>query len=157
MCRHVRTQVGFMLVDELARQLGTQLDKLQHNAAVGRGRFCGKRVLLAKPMTFMNNSGESVGKMARYFKARDPASWCDRLPISIDYVRQSLLNSGDDAPKRGSSRSPQPLICSIGLTVLHNCTCSQAIIQPEANRAQMPRTVSFSTCVLSASILTAGV
>ncbi|KAK9902848.1 hypothetical protein WJX75_008463 [Coccomyxa subellipsoidea] len=63
-----RHNVGFMLVDELARQLGTQLDKLQHNAAVGRGRFCGKRVLLAKPMTFMNNSGESVGKMARYFK-----------------------------------------------------------------------------------------
>ena len=68
MCRHARAQVGFMLVDELARQVGAPLDKLQHNAAVGRGRFCGKRVLLAKPMTFMNNSGESVGKLARYFK-----------------------------------------------------------------------------------------
>ncbi|CAL8466452.1 g5988 [Coccomyxa elongata] len=63
-----RHNVGFMLVDELARQVGAPLDKLQHNAAVGRGRFCGKRVLLAKPMTFMNNSGESVGKLARYFK-----------------------------------------------------------------------------------------
>ncbi len=73
MCRHVRAQVGFMLVDELARQLGASLDKLQHSAALGRGRFCGKRVLLAKPMTFMNNSGESVGKLARYFKASFPA------------------------------------------------------------------------------------
>ncbi|EIE19861.1 peptidyl-tRNA hydrolase [Coccomyxa subellipsoidea C-169] len=55
-----RHNVGFMLVDELARQLGASLDKLQHSAALGRGRFCGKRVLLAKPMTFMNNSGESA-------------------------------------------------------------------------------------------------
>ena len=69
MYQHVHAQAGFMLVDELARQVGAQLDKLQHNAAVGRGRFCGKRVLLAKPMTFMNNSGESVGKLARYFQA----------------------------------------------------------------------------------------
>lgn len=67
-----------MLVDELARQVGAPLDKLQHNAAVGRGRFCGKRVLLAKPMTFMNNSGESVGKLARYFKV----SCCHEFSLS---------------------------------------------------------------------------
>ena len=57
-----------MLIDALARQQGIHLDKLQHSAAVGRGRLCDKRVLLAKPMTFMNNSGESVGKLARYYK-----------------------------------------------------------------------------------------
>lgn len=67
-CDGMCAQVGFMLIDELARQLGAHMDKLQHNAAVGRGRFCNKRVLLAKPMTFMNNSGESVGKLARYYK-----------------------------------------------------------------------------------------
>lgn len=61
-------QVGFMLIDVLARQLGISVDKLQHNAAVGRGRFCEKRVLLVKPMTFMNVSGEAVGKLARYYK-----------------------------------------------------------------------------------------
>ncbi|CAL5229078.1 g12334 [Coccomyxa viridis] len=63
-----RHNVGFMLLDTLARQLGIHMDKLQFSAAVGRGRLCEKRVLLAKPMTFMNNSGESVGKLARYYK-----------------------------------------------------------------------------------------
>jgi len=35
---------------------------------VGRGRFCGKKILLVKPMTFMNVSGESVGKLARFYR-----------------------------------------------------------------------------------------
>lgn len=58
------------MVDTLARQLGIHVDKLQFSAAVGRGRLCEKRILLAKPMTFMNNSGESVGKLARYYKVQ---------------------------------------------------------------------------------------
>lgn len=71
-----------MLVDALARQQGIALDKLQHNAAVGRGVLCGQRVLLAKPLTFMNNSGESVGKLARYYKVAllHPTSLPERTP-----------------------------------------------------------------------------
>jgi PTH1 family peptidyl-tRNA hydrolase len=40
-----------MAVDALARQEGIATDRLQENAAVGRGRFGGKKVLLVKPMT----------------------------------------------------------------------------------------------------------
>lgn len=107
MCRHVHAQVGFMLVDELARQVGATLDKLQHNAAAGRGRFCGKRVLLAKPMTFMNNSGEAVGWHAilRYAAARNSTclelcKWgarcapayagAERRPVFVKTVPQAL-------------------------------------------------------------------
>lgn len=43
---------------------------MQETAAVGRGRFCGKKVLLVKPMTFMNVSGEAVGKLARFYRVR---------------------------------------------------------------------------------------
>lgn len=57
-----------MLVDALARSEAISVDRLQDNAAVGRGRLCGKKVLLAKPLTFMNNSGESVGKLARFYR-----------------------------------------------------------------------------------------
>ena len=71
-------QVGFVLVDELARRQGTRVDKLQANAAVGRAQLEGRRLLLAKPLTFMNASGESVGKLARYYKvpARHSFSLC---------------------------------------------------------------------------------
>jgi len=46
------------------------INKLERKAAVGKGRLCGKRVLLAKPLTFMNVSGESVGALVRFYKAR---------------------------------------------------------------------------------------
>lgn len=82
-----------MLLDELARQQGIKLDKCQHNAAVGRGTLAGKRVLLAKPLTFMNASGESVGKLARYYKARRPSqlSACVGLLINFCFAASSAV------------------------------------------------------------------
>ena len=79
-CRHaclllsgVWGQVGFQLLDELARREGIKIDKLQKKAAVGKGRLCGKRVVLAKPMTFMNVSGESVSALLHFYKVRSRA------------------------------------------------------------------------------------
>lgn len=46
-----RHNVGFMAVDQLARQEGIAVNRLQETAVVGRGRFAGKKVLLVKPMT----------------------------------------------------------------------------------------------------------
>ncbi|EFN50980.1 hypothetical protein CHLNCDRAFT_141630 [Chlorella variabilis] len=63
-----RHNVGFMAVDQLARQEGIAVNRLQETAVVGRGRFAGKKVLLVKPMTFMNVSGEAVGRLARFYR-----------------------------------------------------------------------------------------
>lgn len=65
---HTRHNVGFMLIDALAKAEGITVNRIQENAQVGRGRLCGKKILLAKPMTFMNVSGESVGKLSRFYK-----------------------------------------------------------------------------------------
>jgi peptidyl-tRNA hydrolase len=61
-------QVGFMVVDSLARSAGIDMRKLEKSAAVGRGELRGRKVILAKPVTFMNNSGESVAALARFYK-----------------------------------------------------------------------------------------
>jgi PTH1 family peptidyl-tRNA hydrolase len=63
-----RHNIGFILVDELARSEGIECKKLEKSAAVGRGEIEGQSVLLVKPVTFMNNSGESVGALARFYK-----------------------------------------------------------------------------------------
>eukprot|EP00775_Hariotina_reticulata_P009741 gene9741-9899_t len=63
-----RHNVGFMLVDALARAAGIDMRKLEKSAAVGRGEIRGRKVILAKPVTFMNNSGESVAALARFYK-----------------------------------------------------------------------------------------
>ena len=62
--------MGFQLVDAIARAEGIAVNKLQEGAAVGRGRLAGQRILLAKPMTFMNVSGESVRKLVNFYKVR---------------------------------------------------------------------------------------
>lgn len=65
---HHRHNVGFMAVDEIAKAHGISLERLQKNCHVGRGYICDRKVLLAKPMTFMNNSGEGVSKLLEYYK-----------------------------------------------------------------------------------------
>ena len=66
-----RHNVGFQCVDLLAQRHGLRLDKLQQRAMTGSGVIpCGgerHKVLLARPLTFMNASGEAVAPLARYY------------------------------------------------------------------------------------------
>lgn len=62
-----RHNVGFMAIDALARMYDICTDRLQENCAVGRGRLADRKVLLAKPLTFMNNSGEGIGRLSRFY------------------------------------------------------------------------------------------
>ena len=55
-----RHNVGFMLVDLLAREAGAQVKRKDCRALVGRAELEGRRVELVKPQTYMNLSGESV-------------------------------------------------------------------------------------------------
>ena len=61
-----------MVIDTLARSEGIECRKLEKSAAVGRGEIGGKAVLLVKPVTFMNNSGESVSALAKFYKVSPP-------------------------------------------------------------------------------------
>lgn len=63
-----RHNIGFAALDHLARIHGIDMKKVQKNASVGQGTIRSKKVLLVKPMTFMNNSGESVGPLSKYYK-----------------------------------------------------------------------------------------
>ena len=55
-----RHNVGFMLVDLLAREAGAQVKRKDCRALVGRAELEGRRIVLVKPQTYMNLSGESV-------------------------------------------------------------------------------------------------
>jgi PTH1 family peptidyl-tRNA hydrolase len=57
-----------MVVDEVARQHGMRFSTKQANAEIARGEIAGKKVILAKPQTFMNLSGQAVRGLANYYK-----------------------------------------------------------------------------------------
>ena len=66
--RQNRHNIGFMVIDQLAQVLSIPLQRVKFKAITGTGKFEGRRVILAKPQTYMNASGESVGPLSRYFK-----------------------------------------------------------------------------------------
>ena len=63
-----RHNVGFMVVDEIHRRFGFGPFRVKFDGDLSEGSIDGNKVLLLKPMTFMNDSGKSVGATARFFK-----------------------------------------------------------------------------------------
>lgn len=63
-----RHNIGFMLVDRLAEAASVDLSRLRSKALFGKGQFGGETVMLAKPQTYMNNSGDSVNQLIRFYK-----------------------------------------------------------------------------------------
>ena len=55
--------LGFLVLDRLAVRSGIKIGRKDSRALVGQGSVAGKKVLLAKPQTFMNVSGESVNRL----------------------------------------------------------------------------------------------
>lgn len=65
---NTRHNVGFRALDELAEIAGVPVQKLKYRALTNTCTVSGCKVLLMKPVTFMNLSGEAVGEAARFFK-----------------------------------------------------------------------------------------
>lgn len=65
---NTRHNAGFMVVDELAERLHVPVQRLKYKALTNTAEVGGKRILLMKPVTYMNLSGEAVGEAARFYK-----------------------------------------------------------------------------------------
>ena len=63
-----RHNMGFLVVDELAERLSIPVQRLKFKALTNTAVLGGKSVLLMKPTTYMNLSGEAVGQVARFYK-----------------------------------------------------------------------------------------
>lgn len=63
-----RHNAGFMAADALAQQLNITVDRLKFHALIGDGMCGEKRILLAKPQTFMNLSGQAVDEIMQFYK-----------------------------------------------------------------------------------------
>lgn len=65
---NTRHNVGFAAIDQLAEELRVPVQKLKYRALTQTVELGGAKVLLMKPITYMNLSGEAVGEAARFFK-----------------------------------------------------------------------------------------
>jgi PTH1 family peptidyl-tRNA hydrolase len=68
--RYTQTKhnIGFITVDYLAEQHNIKINKVKHKALIGEGAMGGEKVMLVKPQTFMNVSGQSVMDLVGFYK-----------------------------------------------------------------------------------------
>ena len=66
-----RHNVGFEVIDRISEKYNIDVDAKKHRALIGKGIIQGQKVILAKPQTYMNLSGESIHELVDYFKV-DP-------------------------------------------------------------------------------------
>ncbi len=65
---NTRHNMGFMTIDTLAEKYDIRVNKIKFKALVGEGRIAGHKVILAKPQTYMNLSGEAVREIMDFYK-----------------------------------------------------------------------------------------
>ncbi len=65
---NTRHNAGFLAIDRLAEKYSARVDRAKFKALVGETTIAGKRVLLMKPQTFMNLSGEAIAEATRFYK-----------------------------------------------------------------------------------------
>lgn len=64
-----RHNAGFMVIDRLADEYNISVDTKKHKALCGKGVIEGNQVILVKPQTYMNLSGQAVAEVMNYYKA----------------------------------------------------------------------------------------
>ena len=109
--RYARTRhnVGWMVLDELSRRWNIELTKRVHQALTATTQIGEHRVLVAKPQTFMNESGRAVGALLRYNKIELPRLLviCDDLNLATGKLR--LRANGSDGGQNGLKSVAQNL------------------------------------------------
>ena len=90
-----RHNVGFQMLDALAETYGISVTEKKHKALIGKGVIEGNKVVLVKPQTYMNLSGESLREVCDYYKV-DPEEDCIVIydDISLDVGKLRIRGKG---------------------------------------------------------------
>jgi peptidyl-tRNA hydrolase, PTH1 family len=96
-----RHNVGFMVLDELARRVGGRFTAHKAGADVLETRLIGRRVVLARPRSFMNVSGPAVAGTARYFKISATDLVVVHDDLDLDHGVLKLKRGGGEGGHNG--------------------------------------------------------
>lgn len=98
---NTRHNVGYKCVERLSDQHGLTFNKTEHKALTATGTIFGKKVILAKPLTFMNLSGESVQPLAHFYKipVENILIACDDMDIPFGTLR--IRKTGSSGGQNG--------------------------------------------------------
>lgn len=98
---HTRHNIGFHAIDVLCDKYNIRLNKLKFKACFGDGIIGGEKVILAKPQTYMNLSGESIRDMAAFYKIPTENIIVIFDDISLDTGRMRIRPTGSAGGHNG--------------------------------------------------------
>ena len=96
-----RHNAGFMAIDYISGRCGARVDRAKFSALVGEASVNGKRVLLMKPQTFMNSSGEAVSAAAKFYKIAPENIIVISDDVSLDVGRIRVRRKGSHGGQKG--------------------------------------------------------
>lgn len=96
-----RHNAGFMGLDAIASEYGAAIKRLKFKAVIGEAEIAGRRCLLMKPDTYMNNSGEAVAAAVKFYKLPMEKVIVIYDDISLDPGKLRIRRKGSDGGHNG--------------------------------------------------------
>lgn len=96
-----RHNSGFMAIDAIAEKYNTSISRIKFKGSIGSCKICGKQVLLLKPGTFMNLSGQSVTEAMRFYKLAPQNVLILLDDISLPPGKIRIRRKGSDGGQNG--------------------------------------------------------
>ncbi|MDE5973505.1 MAG: aminoacyl-tRNA hydrolase [Eubacterium sp.] len=96
-----RHNAGFLAMDLLAINKNIDIKRLKHHSLVADAQIGGKRCLIMKPQTMMNNSGEAIGEAARFYKIPPENVIVVYDDISLDVGQTRIRRKGSAGGHNG--------------------------------------------------------
>ncbi len=91
-----RHNIGFQVIDELADRHGIKVLENKFKGLIGKGIINGEKVILVKPLTYMNLSGECIGEIVNYFKIDEASELivvADDISLDVGFIRMRKKGS----------------------------------------------------------------
>lgn len=110
---HTRHNAGFLAIDYICNKYNARVNKSAHKALVGEATIGGKRVLLVKPQTYMNLSGESIKSALDFYKIKPENLIVIYDDISLDVGRLRVRRDGS----AGGHNGIKSIIANIGTQI----------------------------------------
>lgn len=133
---HTRHNAGFEVIDILADRMGINVEESKHKGLLGRGMLEGQKVVLVKPQTFMNLSGECVREVADFYKAAEDEIIVIYDDISLDPGQPRIRAKGS----AGGHNGIKNIIAQLG---------TQVFPRVKVGVGEKPRMMDLADYVLS--------
>ena len=98
---YTRHNAGFIMIDFIADKIGAKINRVKFKSLVGEGNIGNSKVLLMKPSTYMNNSGEAVIEAMKFYKIPPENVIVLLDDINLDVGKMRIRSKGSDGGQKG--------------------------------------------------------